>query len=98
MSHVGPRCCRWLLCAALLLLASGLLFSGAAHVALHAGDDHHDAGKLCEACWLASPEVLFDDGAAGHVLLLCEWQRERVQEVRAFGVVLRADARGPPAS
>ncbi|TAJ09782.1 MAG: hypothetical protein EPO68_15160 [Planctomycetota bacterium] len=93
---MDPRCRRWLLWAALLLLASGLLFSGAAHVALHADDAHHDAGNACEACWLTSPEAPLGGGARGHVHVLCELQRERVREAPAIGAVLRADARGPP--
>jgi hypothetical protein len=98
MNRVDPRRRRWLLWAVLLLLASGLLFSGAAHVAAHAGDELHDAGKACDACCLTSPEAPLASGAVGHVLVLREVRHERVREVRAIGVVLRADARGPPAS
>jgi hypothetical protein len=95
---VDSRWRRWLLWAALLLLASGLLFSGAAHVALHADEDHHDAGKACEACCLTSPAAPLDGGAYGHVHVLCEVRREHAFEAPAIGAVLRADARGPPAS
>lgn len=93
---MDPRFRRWLLWAVLLLLASGLLCSGAAHVALHADEPDHDAGKACEACWLTSPEAPLCGGALGHVHVLREVRRERVREAPANGVVLRADARGPP--
>jgi hypothetical protein len=103
MRRVTPGWRRWLLIAVVVLLACGLLFSGAGHLALHdhGHDGEHDSDSSqqaseCQKCWLASTQAPCADGACTQVHATVLRLEKAASEVWKSRRELAASARGPP--
>ncbi|MBM3976830.1 MAG: hypothetical protein FJ299_07565 [Planctomycetes bacterium] len=101
---MSPKWKRWLLGAVVLLLACGLLFSGAAHVALHDHCHEHELGvdpagsEQCPACSLASPVAPIPELTRTWSYTVVERLEDPASEVWKSRRELAASARGPPRS
>jgi hypothetical protein len=99
---VNPSWKRWLLGAVVLLLACGLLGSGAAHLALHDHCHEHELGvdpagsDECPACSLASPVAPNSVRTIGRTYTVVERLEDPASEVWKSRRALAASARGPP--
>jgi hypothetical protein len=99
---VNPSWKCWLLGAVVLLLACGLLGSGAAHLALHEHCHGHELGvdpagsDECPACPLASPVAPSPQLKRAWGYTVVERLEDPASEVWKSRRELAASARGPP--